>query len=1231
LKLRLIASVCACLALLAGALPIRAQQSLGGITGTVADSTGAAVPGARVIIKNLGTNLEVSKSTSLNGSYLAPDLPIGNYGVSFTKDGFKTENHTAILVEGARTTTVNGRLEIGTVTTTVDVTGTPLLNQVDTSTGYVLDEHAIQNTPLGTGSFTQLAILSPGVSADFLNTSGANAGLGNQAIWSNGQRDTSNSFAINGLTNNNLFNGKSTSQVASSRFTANTGAVNLTGGDTQTDTSVYAAIGNSMSTPAPETLQELRVSTAMYDASEGGKSGAHISATTRTGTNAFHGQVFEHFQNNVLNAAPFFRNASTAISAHDKVPKLHYNRFGATLGGPIKKDKIFFFAAYNRIENHDALNGSRTTSVPLHLTDDRSAQALSNVALLDFGKTIAPGQIDASALKVMQFKLGGNYLIPSAQITDAATASRLGYDVYLQAASMFQHYQVSANTDFNISSKDRLSEKLIYQSSPSTSPLSSGASTYGFPQQNQANAVTAVLDNTTILSPSLTWEQKFGFVRMVSNVQTQQPANPLDLGINIFGSTSFPAIVISTADNNVLRKSFQLGSFSATANAGTFQNQYSASSSLNWVHGRHVLYAGLNWDANQLNIVNNASNVAEINFALFSDFLAGSPLASSTFNRYYAGTSNRYYRAALAGAFLQDNFRATSTLNISLGLRWDYSGPFREKFGRLVNFHPDQYKYDASSDTIASTGLVIAGNHATLGTAGVSDSTLTGRQWGFGPRIGIVWSPSSLRKVVFRAGFGMFYDRGEYFTELSPPSGSGFNGPFGVTLAPPFIQQIAPATNSSGAIVGNLAQPFAGAQLPPAVTTQSAFANLLPNAAGLLARKTTYLFGGYDPSNSLPYTENWNFDMQWQPRNSLQMSLGYVGNRSLHQVLPIPFNQPGIATAGNPIHGEIYSYGFNVVPIETARTFDGGNTDLRVPYLGISDNSVFYKAEGIATYHALQFGLRKRLSHGLQISGSYTWSHTLDEQSGLGLFFNGNDPANPRSSYGTSTYDRTHVMTVQYYYQFPKAASEHSVLGKIGNGWALSGVTILQSGFPYNEYDFSGAVAGQFYASSVLIVDPVLPLKPGVTVQQATLQGSTGYDINKPFLDSTKFAIPQLAPGQNGVPPCATVGSSQVCDTFETGYGATGRNTFRAPFQWRADVTALKQTKIGDKLTMRFQADAFNVFNHATFDAPATSSAGLYTVSNGVPTARAFLPSFGVVQRTIGSPRFLQLSMNVVF
>jgi hypothetical protein len=195
------------LLLVAAPALVPAQQTLGGITGSVTDPSGAAVPAAAVSIKNVDTNLELKTATQGNGSYSMPNVPLGNYTVRFSKQGFKTETHPSILVQGDRTTTVNGRLEVGEVAITVEVKGTPLLNAVDTTNGYVLDSQAINDTPLGTGSFTQLSILSPGLSADFMNTSGTNAGFGNQAIWANGQRDTSNSFTVNGVTADNIFNG----------------------------------------------------------------------------------------------------------------------------------------------------------------------------------------------------------------------------------------------------------------------------------------------------------------------------------------------------------------------------------------------------------------------------------------------------------------------------------------------------------------------------------------------------------------------------------------------------------------------------------------------------------------------------------------------------------------------------------------------------------------------------------------------------------------------------------------------------------------------------------------------------------------------------------------------------------------------------------------------------------------------------------------------------------------
>src|SRR6202521_1325069 len=199
------------------------QQTLGSLNGTVTDVSGAVVQKATVKIRNVATNLEVTAESKSDGSFSAADLPIGTYEVTFTKDGFKTAVYNQILVQGSRTATVNAKLQPGAVATTVTVEATPLLNVTDTTTGYTLDDKQIAEIPLGTGSFTQAAILSPGVRADFLNTAGTNAGLGNQAIWANGQRDTSNSFSVNGILANNIFNGKSSSQVTSSRVAVNIG------------------------------------------------------------------------------------------------------------------------------------------------------------------------------------------------------------------------------------------------------------------------------------------------------------------------------------------------------------------------------------------------------------------------------------------------------------------------------------------------------------------------------------------------------------------------------------------------------------------------------------------------------------------------------------------------------------------------------------------------------------------------------------------------------------------------------------------------------------------------------------------------------------------------------------------------------------------------------------------------------------------------------------------------
>jgi Carboxypeptidase regulatory-like domain len=255
----------------------RAQQTLGGITGTVTDSSGAVISGAAITLLGDETKLSRTQTSSANGSYSFVNLPIGTYTLSFTEQGFQSQNIPSILVQANRTVTVNAELKIGDVSESITVEETPLLNMVDTTNGYVMDKLQIDAVPLPTSSFTGLVVLSPGVNAELQSGTGANVGLGNAPVWANGQRDTSNSFLLNGVDARNLFNGKTTSSVSSSRVVNATGVSTssaLSSLPIQSSASVYLAIGESIPSPPQESIQEVRVNTSMYDAQQGSTSGA---------------------------------------------------------------------------------------------------------------------------------------------------------------------------------------------------------------------------------------------------------------------------------------------------------------------------------------------------------------------------------------------------------------------------------------------------------------------------------------------------------------------------------------------------------------------------------------------------------------------------------------------------------------------------------------------------------------------------------------------------------------------------------------------------------------------------------------------------------------------------------------------------------------------------------------------------------------------------------------------
>ncbi|HEX3572865.1 MAG TPA: TonB-dependent receptor [Acidobacteriaceae bacterium] len=1301
------------------ALPLAAQQTLGGITGVVTDSAGSVLPGSKVTVVADETGLKRVQTSGSNGVYSFVNLPIGHYTITVEHEGFRSNVFPGILVQTDRTGSINATLEVGSVNTSVTVEASPLMNATDTTNGYVLDKQQIESIPLSTGSFTGVAIQSPGVNAELPSGTGANDGLGNLPIWANGQRDTSNSFSLNGVDGSSLFNGKSTSEVGSARLINSTGVASSTSstGVVPSAASVYLSIGNAIPTPAPETLEEVRVNASMYDAQQGSTSGAHIDMATSSGTNAFHGSVYGHRGTNWINADPFFYKNDPAMPAYLKSPQLHRYIAGFTAGGPVVKDKLFGFLAYQHLHVSDQYLGNSFLDVPIGLSDtNRSASGLAALVSQNFpGASIHGGNLKASDINSTALALfnvpsvpgePGKWLIPNDTQSNNLSLQH-NYDAILPGAARFKADMAVANLDWNAGSRDTLALKYFYQHDPTIAPYAF-SSVPGFSEHLDSGAQVAAINNTYLVKPNLSTTQNIGILREKTWLDNEQPFGPANVPgcnnpcINTFGSNYFPGVSIY----NVLGDGY-IGDFPASnsilnigpnaegqaSNTGAFQNRIMPSADAVWTLGRHTISFGGSYSYTQLNTIDHRTGAGTIATSDLGAMVQGFVTPGSGSTGFYVtsflqGNANRYYRANQVGTYVQDKFQVTQRLSLTAGIRYDWDGGLTEKYGRIFNFDPAKYNYTPSAGEVAgniptSNGLIIAGNN-TNGTAGVSNTTLTGRQWGIGPRIGAAWQPEIFHnKVVVRSGFGMYYDRGELFSYFSPgyAIGTVTGGPFGVNQSLPFVNsQSCPvsslyngyiptcggngfALNGGGgftpvttptAAEGNLSNPYGTTlQAAPSNPKASDLSNALPNLAAINEGGRPVSLGVYDRANKLPYTYNYTLDMQWQPRNDLAFEIGYVGNLGRHQVIPVPFNQPGIAAPSHPIHGENYSYGYTVegASLPNGNDYDadyeGGNVDHRVPYTGYAAESIDYKAAGVDSYNALTAHIDKRMSHGLQLGLSYTYSHALDEQSGMGLFYNGNNPLNLRSGYGSSDFDRTHVINFSYVFRLRDFYAKHTLEGYAADGWSMVGATVLQSGQPYSIIDYSGSIGSIYYSTFDGITNPIVPLAPGCTPKNAKT-GHTGAFVGSnpdaTALKASCFTLPLLSAGGLG-------GAIPTSDPYETDFTQGQRNIFRQAFQKRADISIIKTTELAERYALKYTLDVFNLTNTPSFDIPLNEvsqnafynpfpSAGTPVLpgkcnaqgTGTVPDSFYSCPSgLGIVTHTIGSPRQVQMSLTLSF
>jgi hypothetical protein len=351
-------------------------------------------------------------------------------------------------------------------------------------------------------------------------------------------------------------------------------------------------------------------------------------------------------------------------------------------------------------------------------------------------------------------------------------------------------------------------------------------------------------------------------------------------------------------------------------------------------------------------------------------------------------------------------------------------------------------------------------------------------------------------------------------------------------------------------------------------------------------------------------------NVQWQPRNDLAITIGYNGNRGRHSVIPIPFNEPGIATPTNPIHGETATYGFQVlnqnnlvtdpyhyqdyaaIGSEPWDTPDGGNTDFRAPYVGFSPNAALFKTVGVSAYDSLQMHLEKRLSHHIQGGASYTWGHALDEQSDIGLFFTGDNPNKLRDSYASSDFDRTHTFTANFQATLPNVAKEHSLLAYATNDWSMTGIGVIQSGEPYSLYEFYGAVGSVNFGNYPTLMNPVLPIANPKDAKSKALTGNPGDRRGSngnyyPTIDPSEIAINYVAPGSLGVPTAAQGNEGDPTDIYETNFAPTNqRNIFRQAMQKRLDVSFRKSFHPTERISLQYEFNIFNLTNTTSLDVP---------------------------------------------
>jgi Carboxypeptidase regulatory-like domain/TonB dependent receptor-like, beta-barrel len=958
------------------------QEITGSIRGTVFDPSGAGVPAATVTATQTETGFTRSVVTDGQGAYVLVLLPLGHYQLEVSADGFQKYAQRGVTLSVNESANVPIHLSIGSTTQSVQVTANAaLIETSDTTLGKTVGEREILDLPLNGRNFSQLGLLQPGVVPVTPGLAQAGGSLRDgQAYSVNGQRPESNNFLIDGASNEN------------------------------------AVDGGFVLKPPIDAIAEFKILTHTANAEFGSNSGSTTNIVTRGGTNQLHGSLWEFLRNDKMDAANFFENA-------DSFQKSEYrqNQFGGTVGGPVRKDKTFFFGYYEGFRNRQGEVISHVR-VPSDLerqgnfSQDGPLFGLTGFSPMGPIFSLVPGStlpgVDPTAAKVTQ-------LYPEPNATDGNGI----LDLYNATQILRENEdQTGIRIDHYLSPQTTLNFRYMFLNGSRFDPLSpSGAGVPGFPVGEDHRVQNLVAQWTHSFSPSVVDIERFSFLR--NKFLYNQHLN--STGPSSLGFQYQPTLAAAAGPPFI---QFSGGGYASigdpiTGPRNTYENAFAGSDSLTWIRGRHEFKFGGDIRRHQINVVNGiASNgfFVFVGFPFtnsFASFLAGQPiffLQGGGDQPGGGGDLSRGLRGTDLNFYAQDTYKVSPRLTLNYGLRYDLPMPYTEIRNR-TNLYEPGVQSKVMPD--APSGLVYPGD------AGVPAGLIPTEKDAFAPRIGVAWDPTGSTRWLVRAAYGIFYD----------PYYNGQGGPLQTPIsAPPFLR----TPQLSFPFVGTLSNPFANGN--PFTTPFGETMTLLT----------------LDPNLRLPYAQDWNLSVERSLGADWLLEVGYVGTKGTKLPRFIEDN-PSI-----PLPGQMWSDQQSNIDAQRVNCLPTPNGNCNFSSVGLITGAAN------SSYNALETSLRKRFDNGFSILASYTYSKAIDDVSSFNITGSASQPVagendlaqNPfdlAAERGRSMFDARHRAVISYQWELPFFRQSKTWTRQALGNWQVNGITTFMSGTPFTVEDQS--------------------------------------------------------------------------------------------------------------------------------------------------------------------------------